>query len=524
MKSITSKLIATTAFMIGLLFLDITSSTPSSLSAPNGWSSTCTPMCNCTRIPLRLNDGVPRPLSHSSEDKGKCLCRGNGLIPEEFLDVLGLEVEFIDHVVLDNGSFTNSSFSDLYFLTISGVEYIKPGGFRAVASIRKLFFRDMFVAVLERSVFMHLNRLEGINADNNNINVLKDGCFEGLDTQLQNLTLANNHILGVSRDNFIGLSMLQRLDLSKNNIAQLGPQTFELMPELRVLKLSTNAIVRIEQGAFLNLNKLEMLYLDGNQIQVLPEPQIKGIEFREVTVILHNNPLQCDCRMDWISTWLDIEGIHCTGTCQSPENFKGHTLVTAYRDPLPQCRANNSEIHVATGSMATLTCPIAYAFWVAPGNVTLHKTGQSDDHYFLTNRDSLVVWNTQLHQQGVYECMTEDGDQLMVYNLSVHMSAARIAIITVFGILATITAVCAVFAVRYCYRRCHRSQRLEYENLEDQQPRGEEPHQLVPQGNPNDIGNVQRRGFANPRRNNNLYDRNNASDEQINKVINEELL
>ncbi|XP_030840136.1 peroxidasin homolog [Strongylocentrotus purpuratus] len=351
----------------------------------------------------------------------------------------------------------------------------------------------MFVAVLEKSVFMHLNRLEGINADNNNINLLKDGCFEGLDTELHNLSLANNSIWGVSRDKFIGLSMLQKLVLSMNNIAQLGPQTFELMPELRILNLASNAIVRIEQGAFLNLNKLEMLYLDGNQIQVLPEPQIKGIEFREVTVILHSNPLQCDCRLDWISTWLDIEGIHCTGTCQSPEKSKGHTLVTAYEDPLPQCRDNNSEIHVATGSMATLTCPIAYASWVVPGNVTLHKTGQSDDHYFLTNRDSLVVWNTQLQQEGVYECMTEDGDQLMVYNLSVHMSAARTAIMTVFGILVIIAAVFAVIAVRCCFRRCYRSQRLEYDNLEDPQPRGEEPQH---------IGNIQGGSVANPRENN----------------------
>eukprot|EP00057_Strongylocentrotus_purpuratus_P013598 XP_011668072.1 PREDICTED: amphoterin-induced protein 3-like [Strongylocentrotus purpuratus] len=260
-----------------------------------------------------------------------------------------------------------------------------------------------------------------------------------------------------------------------------------------------------------------MLHLDGNQIQVLPEPQIKGIEFREVTVILHNNPLQCDCRMDWISTWLDIEGIHCTGTCQSPENFKGHTLVTAYRDPLPQCRDNNSEIHVARGSMATLTCPIAYASWVAPGNVTLQKTGQSDDHFFLTNRDSLVVWNTQLQQEGVYTCMTEKGDQLMVYNLSVHKSATRIAIITVFGILVTI----AVFAVCYCCRQCHRSQRRGYRNLEDPQRRG------VEHRNPIDIGNVQRgpqgEGLDNQRININLDVRDIKPEEKINKVINEGL-
>ncbi|XP_030840949.1 phospholipase A2 inhibitor-like [Strongylocentrotus purpuratus] len=427
-------------------------------------------------------------------------------------------VEFIDQVVLDNGSFTNSSFSDLYFLTISGVEYIKPGGFRAVAGIRQLIFSGMLVAVLEKSVFMYLNRLEGINADNNNINVLKDGCFGGLDTELHNLSLANNSIWGVSRDNFIGLSMLQKLVLSKNNIAQLGPQTFELMPELLILNLASNAIVRIEQGAFLNLNNLEMLYLDGNQIQVLPEPQIGiAIGFREVTVILHSNPLQCDCRMDWISTWQDIVGKHCSGTCQLPEKFKGHTLVTAYRDPLPQCRDNNSEIHVATGSMATLTCPIAYASWVVPGNVTLQKTGQSDDHYFLTNRDSLVVWNTQLQQEGVYECMTEDGDQLMVYNLSVHMSAARITIITVFVILVILTFVSAVFAVRYCCRRCHRSQNLEYENLEDQQPRGEEPQH---------IGNIQEGSVANPRRDHlqdDLYYKPNGDhikpDEQTNYKI-----
>ncbi|XP_041473779.1 leucine-rich repeat-containing protein 4-like, partial [Lytechinus variegatus] len=449
--SAASKLIATMAFIASMMFVNTLASTPSPV--------VCRPSCTCTVPIIHPNDYFKSLLS-SSKYHVKCICPENGLIPDEFLNVPYLEVEFEGQAVLDSGSFSVNNFSDLYILTISGVQYIKPGGFRAVASTQYIFFRNMSLDVFEKSVFMYLKRLGEIRADNNHISVLKDGCFEGL-TKTRNLNLSYNFISSVSRDNFRGLTMLQTLDLSWNNIVRLEPKTFELMPELKALELSSNAIVRIDRGTFLNLNHLGTLNLDGNQINVLPEPRVS----ESVYVIIPHNPLQCDCRMNWVNSWIKTVGPQISGSCEYPETLKRITLFEAYKEPMPQCKGNNSKIHVSTGSMAILTCPFVYASWVVPDmpNATLQDSGQSDNHYFLTNRDSLKVWNAQKHEEGVYTCTTEDGEESMVYDLVIY-SKPNILLIFFIMILCFLLS-CYILYLHGCFNKC---QMNGYRDINDQ--------------------------------------------------------
>ncbi|XP_041473961.1 leucine-rich repeat-containing protein 4C-like [Lytechinus variegatus] len=444
-----------------MVFCNILASTP--------YPAECAPSCNCTRVPS--NDVCKPLLSSSKNDHVKCICPENGLIPDEFLDVLCLEVEFEGQAVLDSGSFSVNNFSALYGLTISRVQYITPGGFRAVASIKQLFFRNVSVIVFEKGVFMYLERLGEILAGNNNISFLQDGCFEGL-TQTRNLNLSYNSISGVSRDNFLGLTMLQTLDLSWNNIVRLEPRTFELMPKLQTLNLASNAIVRIDRGTFLSLNQLGTLNLDGNQINVLPEPQVSESKSHPVIVIIRHNPLQCDCRMNWVNSWIKTEGPQISGSCEYPETLKRITLFEAYKEPMPQCQNNNSKIHVSTGSTAILTCPFVYASWVVPDmpNDTLQDSGQSDNHYFLTNRDSLVVWNAQEPQEGVYTCTTEDGEKSMMYNLVLYskLGTMTIALIIVCAISGFTCICCPCYFLCCRHGSCCISRRSGDNEMDDQ--------------------------------------------------------
>ncbi|XP_063961946.1 phospholipase A2 inhibitor beta-like [Lytechinus pictus] len=441
----TSKLTAITAFIASMVFCNILAST----SSP----AECAPSCNCTRVPS--NDVCKPLLSSSKNDHVKCICPENGLIPDDFLDVLCLDVEFEGQAVLDSGSFSMNNFSDLYVLTISGVQYIKAGGFRAVASTVHILFRNMSLDVFEKSVFMYLKQLLEIRADNNYISVLKDGCFEGL-TQTLKLNLSYNSISSVSRDNFLGLTMLETLDLSWNIIVRLEPRTFELMPKLQTLNLASNVIVRIDRGTFLNLNQLGTLNLDENQINVLPEPRVSESKSQPVTVIIRHNPLRCDCRMNWVNSWIKTEGPQISGSCEYPETVKGDTLIKAYEEPMPQCKGNNSKIFVGKGSMAILTCPFVYASWVVPGmpNDTLQDSGQSDNHYFLTNRDSLVVWNAQKQREGVYTCTTEDGEESMVYDLFIYSKPNILLIFFIIFVILCLLSICYILYRHGCFNKC----------------------------------------------------------------------
>lgn len=124
---------------------------------------------------------------------------------------------------------------------------------------------------------------------NNNFAVVPSELAEF--TQLEELSLAGNHLSGdlpsfledlhrlsvfdLSNNNFdswsnYGLSSVTHLDLSKNKIANIEESAFDRMSSLYYLDLAENRINNLPHNLFLNTHKLDTFVLSRNQFDEFP--------------------------------------------------------------------------------------------------------------------------------------------------------------------------------------------------------------------------------------------------------------
>ena len=110
---------------------------------------------------------------------------------------------------------------------------------------------------------------------NNNIVKLHPEQFVGL-TNLDELDLSNNDIVELHPHQFVGLRNLWRLDLSNNEIMEMHPQQFAGLPSMvGKLDLSNNDIVELHPEQFVGIKFLEELDLSNNDIVELHRQPLK---------------------------------------------------------------------------------------------------------------------------------------------------------------------------------------------------------------------------------------------------------
>lgn len=136
--------------------------------------------------------------------------------------------------------------------------------FEFAHSLYNLSLSDNKIETIRNSVFSWAKNLNELHLDGNEILILEDYAFNGLDK-------------------------LYYLSLNKNRIISLKTHTFHGASHLNDLRLDNNEIETIEDGA-LNLPNLLFLYLGYNQLKQLPDnvftnTQLLGLDLR-------SNPLE----------------------------------------------------------------------------------------------------------------------------------------------------------------------------------------------------------------------------------------
>ena len=106
--------------------------------------------------------------------------------------------------------------------------------------------------------------------------------FDGL-TSLKELRLNQNSIGDIEAQSFIYLAECTELYLDRNNLTHIQTRMFDGLLSLTTLDLDVNKISKIEPGSFAKLTKLNFVWLNNN-----------------LTLLMANNPFQCDYRMCWI--------------------------------------------------------------------------------------------------------------------------------------------------------------------------------------------------------------------------------
>nr|XP_026691209.1 slit homolog 2 protein isoform X2 [Ciona intestinalis] len=126
--------------------------------------------------------------------------------------------------------------------------------------------------------FKKLRNLKKIDLSNNQLAAIEDGSFSGAESVLE-LWLNDNVLSDLRGSMFSGLHNLRTLLIRNNHLSCIGNHTFAGLSTVRHLALYSNQITTILSGAFSTMTSLS-------------------------TLNLLSNPLDCNCHLSWLSTWL----------------------------------------------------------------------------------------------------------------------------------------------------------------------------------------------------------------------------
>jgi Leucine-rich repeat (LRR) protein len=141
------------------------------------------------------------------------------------------------------------------------------------------------------------------------------------------LSLDSNRIPAFKVDVFKGLNKLKRLYLSSNPISELQTKLFADLEELKYLDISGCNLTHLSPSTFSSNPKLKHFDLARNNFRSLDLGVVQPLE-KLSKLILHNNSLACDCKLQalfyWsrekeVTTTLESEG---EPTCKGPKELE----------------------------------------------------------------------------------------------------------------------------------------------------------------------------------------------------------
>ncbi|XP_041461589.1 toll-like receptor 4 [Lytechinus variegatus] len=236
---------------------------------------------------------------------------------------------------------TLTAFSRLRSLYLNNIEnpygVLRPGeSFLTLKSLVDLRLRHGYIngAILfnteeKVSLFDGLSNLRFLDLSENQPLgiVLPHDVFRQL-SALQELTLDDCHIRHINPLLFLGLRSLQKLSLKENRITQLSYE-FMFLFHLTDINLNGNVISYLGPSTFSTNKKLSIISLAHNQLTNLDQRTIKPIIFSIVSLDLSNNPIICDCDLNWLVGLLNKnlhlaqeDNTHCSQASLKPFRLK----------------------------------------------------------------------------------------------------------------------------------------------------------------------------------------------------------
>ncbi|CAF3754613.1 unnamed protein product [Rotaria socialis] len=227
----------------------------------------------------------------------------------------------------------------LTYLSLQGndLNYLTNKSLRGLKNLIYLnLARNRLQLQSNQQPFQDLNSLEILNLDRNIHLNLSKLIFQGLETNLMELSLQNCNLTSISLLNnpFDLFLNLQRLKLSSNSLKDL-PEGF--------LKNSIDSLISIDlqRNLFQSIpnlfekdfpsSKLTDFDLSSNHICTLNKNDLYKYKNLK-TIGLTGNPLHCNCHLRWLKQWLiknyDYDLIKfLQWTCATPVNLVGKQLT-----------------------------------------------------------------------------------------------------------------------------------------------------------------------------------------------------
>lgn len=234
----------------------------------------------------------------------------NFFITNKKLKVLKLNNNEIDKISM-NSFYGLRQLTDLD-LSMNRLIFIDRNAFDDLQELRTLNLRNNQMVQFSTTLFNSLTQLEVLDLSENYYRSLPSGLFTKQLECLKELYIENNKYLEILNNNFVSrnketggkkLRALQKLIVRNNpEMGTIEKIVFETTPNLEVLDLSGNKLAEVPK-LIGSLQHLQILRVENNQLTFLPE-DVKHLE-RLKYVNMQNNNYACDCRMYWMTKWLD---------------------------------------------------------------------------------------------------------------------------------------------------------------------------------------------------------------------------
>ncbi|XP_043289270.1 protein artichoke-like [Venturia canescens] len=169
--------------------------------------------------------------------------------------------------IVDDGY---SKLNSLLILDLSSNNFDKLGEdcFRPCPILHTLSLYYNSIETIHKDAFVSLKDLESIDLSNNKIVFLDVTTFKG-NERLRTIELSHNHIHYIGGV-FSRLPKLRELYLAENNILEIPADAFVGSISLAVIDLQQNAIRRIDARGLSSLTQLGQLHLSNNYIETVP--------------------------------------------------------------------------------------------------------------------------------------------------------------------------------------------------------------------------------------------------------------
>ncbi|XP_057303162.1 slit homolog 1 protein-like [Hydractinia symbiolongicarpus] len=226
-------------------------------------------------------------------------------------------LETIDYLSLKSNTLTN--------LRLSGcqIRRLTSNQFSGLPNLGAVDLSNNTLTGLPESVFNPCKELRFLNLSRNAIHVMDEKVFVE-NKNLVVLDFSRNYLTHLNNNTFKSLVKLQYIDLSYNKLRAIGDHALAGLPKLTSLHLSHNELEKLPSTFVHYVSKLVVLHLDYNNLTTFPwldymelsksvllvlnlhSNQITNVPLvfvQNVPLIefsIGENPLICDCSMDWI--------------------------------------------------------------------------------------------------------------------------------------------------------------------------------------------------------------------------------
>ena len=244
------------------------------------------------------------------------------------------------------------------------------------------------------------------------------------------LNLQANNISELHPGDFSRMSNLRSLSLESNHIHYIPKGVFNELSKLENLYLHDNSITELQMGCFSNLTKLKMLTLHGNALRTIAKGIFDGMTSL-TSISLQNNPLQCNCSLLWLKTWMqemakdgliDVDTVNCTTSM----NVTGAIVFFENNDFMCTIPIMTI-IAVCLGTLLTISLLIITTIYFKTEvqvllysyfniRFTLKKQDEDDNKIY----DTFISYSSDDYQYVIFELLTKLEEHQPPYKVCIH--------------------------------------------------------------------------------------------------------